>query len=197
MQHTPEATYLEGGFKNPPVDAARAFRSAMSAMARPGRIEKLDAAVPPNPVSTAAGTLLLTLADHETGIYLAGAYDTPAMRDWLAFHTSAQIVPPGEAHFALGAWDALLPLSQFSIGTPEYPDRSTTLIVEMGELTAEGAILKGPGINGVATLNLPDVKALQANNALFPLGLDFFLTCGAQVAALPRSTQVLTPTEAG
>ncbi|MEL7013309.1 MAG: phosphonate C-P lyase system protein PhnH [Pseudomonadota bacterium] len=188
-------TYLEGGFQDAPVDAARAFRSAMSAMARPGQIEMLDAAIPPSPISKAAGTLLLTLADHETGIYLAGDHDTAIMREWLAFHTSARIVAAGEAHFALGTWEALLPLSQFSIGTSEFPDRSTTLIVEMDDLKSEGTYLKGPGIKDTAALNLPDAKEMQANNAQFPLGLDFFLTCGSRVAALPRSTQVSTTSE--
>ncbi|MEO0751274.1 MAG: phosphonate C-P lyase system protein PhnH [Pseudomonadota bacterium] len=188
-------TSLEGGFQDAPVDSARAFRAAMSAMARPGWIEPMDAATPPHPASKAAGTLLLTLADHETGIYLAGDHDTPMMRDWLAFHTSAPIVGASEAHFALGTWEALLPLSQYPVGTPEYPDRSTTLIVEMDALECDGVVLKGPGIKDTAELNLPDAKAMQANNAQFPLGLDFFLTCGSRVAALPRSTQVSTTAE--
>ncbi|MEO0774357.1 MAG: phosphonate C-P lyase system protein PhnH [Pseudomonadota bacterium] len=181
---------LEGGFQDAPTEAARAFRAAMAAMARPGRIEPLDAATPPAPTSKAAGSLLLTLADHETGIYLAGDHDCAAMRDWLTFHTGAPLVGPGEADFALGTWEALLPLSAFPVGTPEYPDRSTTLIVEMEDLHSEGAILKGPGIKDVASLNLPDAKLMQANHQHFPMGLDFFLTSGSRVAALPRSTQV-------
>ena len=48
------------------------FRAAMRAMARPGTIEMLGAARPPAPVSAAAGTLLLTLCDHDTGLHLAG-----------------------------------------------------------------------------------------------------------------------------
>ncbi|MEM7733547.1 MAG: phosphonate C-P lyase system protein PhnH [Pseudomonadota bacterium] len=182
---------LDGGFHDAPVEAARAFRAAMSAMARPGRIEPLDAATPPAPTSKAAGSLLLTLADHETGVYLAGDHDCAAMRDWLTFHTSAPLVAPQDAAFALGAWEALLPLSSYPVGTPEYPDRSTTLIVEMEDLHGEGALLKGPGIKEAARLNLPDANLMQANNRHFPLGLDFFLTCGSRVAALPRSTKVM------
>lgn len=181
---------LSGGFQDAPVNAARAFRAAMSVMARPGWIEPLDAATPPEPASKAAGTLLLTLADHETGIFLAGDHDTPMMREWLAFHTGAPIVTAANAQFAIGTWDALLPLSQFPVGTSEYPDRSTTLIVEMESLESDGAILKGPGIKDTAQLNLPDALEIQTNNAQFPLGLDFFLTSGSRVAALPRSTQV-------
>jgi alpha-D-ribose 1-methylphosphonate 5-triphosphate synthase subunit PhnH len=39
-------------------------------------------------------------------------------------------------------------------------------------------------------LTLPEVAAFRANRALFPLGLDFFFTCGDRLAALPRSTVV-------
>lgn len=181
---------LEGGFSDAPVEAARAFRAAMTVMARPGKIEQLDTARAPAPVSDAAATLLLTLADHETGIHLAGAHDTSQVRAWLAFHTGAPVVGPEAAQFALGTWDSLLPLSQFSIGTAEYPDRSTTLIVEMEMLENAGATLNGPGIRERTALNLPDVEKMRGNNACFPLGLDFFLTSGVRVAALPRSTKI-------
>ncbi len=185
-----QANTLEGGFRDPPVDAARAFRAAMRAMARPGRIEPLDAAHPPGPVSAAAGTLLLTLCDHETGVYLAKGHDTPDLRAWIAFHTGAPIVPASEAQFALGQWEALWPLDQYAHGTPEYPDRSATLIVEMADLEAAGDKLSGPGIRDTAALSLPDAGAMRTNAARYPLGLDFFLTCGGRVAALPRSTKV-------
>lgn len=185
-----EASVLEGGFGDAPVEAARAFRAAMRVMARPGTIEDLDAARPPRPVSAAAGTLLLTLCDHETGVYLAGAYDTGELREWLAFHTGAPVVAAESAQFALGDWAALMPLSQYAVGTPEYPDRSATLIVEMDRLEAKGTGLRGPGIRERAELSLPEPKVMKANAAQFPLGVDFFLTCGDKVAALPRSTRL-------
>jgi alpha-D-ribose 1-methylphosphonate 5-triphosphate synthase subunit PhnH len=185
-----QAHALEGGFADAPVEAAEAFRAAMRAMARPGTIETLEAARPPAPVSAAAGTLLLTLCDHDTGLFLAGGHDTPAVRDWVAFHAGVPIVGAEAADFALGRWEALAPLSRYAAGTPEYPDRSATLIVEMDALEAAGTGLTGPGIRERAELALPDPAALRANAARFPLGLDFFLTCGGRVAALPRSTRL-------
>lgn len=181
---------LGGGFADAPVAAARAFRAAMRAMARPGTVERLAGARPPAPASAAAGALLLTLCDPETGLHLAGRHDTPDLRDWIAFHTGAPIVAREEAHFALGDLAALLPLARYRAGTPEYPDRSATLIVEMARLEASGTPLTGPGIAGRAALSLPDPDALRANAARFPLGLDFFFTCGGRVAALPRSTRI-------
>lgn len=181
---------LKGGFSQAPVQAAHAFRAALEAMARPGRIETLSGALPPAPLSVAAGTLLLTLADPETPVYLAPSHDLPELRDWITFHTGAPLTDAGEAAFAVGQWSALMPLDAYRIGVPEYPDRSTTLIVELPELKAQGATLRGPGIKDTAKLHLPAISPFQQNATLFPLGLDFFFTADDQLAALPRTTKV-------
>lgn len=183
-------TAFGGGFADPAVDSARAFRAAMNVMAKPGEIRDLATAQPPAPLSTAAGTLLLTLCDPEVGVHLAGACDTAEIRGWLAFHTGAPVVAAEVADFAVGRWADLMPLDRFRIGTPEYPDRSATLIVEVEALEQTGATLRGPGIKDSARLSLPDVAALAGNAMLYPLGLDFFFTCGGRLAALPRSTTI-------
>lgn len=185
---TPDA--LEGGFVNPPLNAAHAFRAALTALSRPGQIVTVTGVEPPAPLSVAAGVLVLTLADGTTPVHLAGAHDCPALRDWITFHTGAPFVGQGDCAFALGTWAALGPLAAYPVGTPDYPDRSATLIVEMPDLRAGGAVLTGPGIRDRATFALPEIAAFQANAEQFPLGLDFFFTSGAQVAALPRSTRV-------
>ena len=185
-----QATALAGGFDNPAIGSAYAFRSIMETMARPGTIQNIQGAAPPAPLSVAAGTVLLTLCDTDTPVHLAGTADTDDVRAWLAFHTGAPQAGPSHAMFAVGEWDALMPLSGYPIGTPEYPDRSTTLIVECAALEATGATLRGPGIKSEATLSLPETRAFQSNRALFPLGFDFIFTCGNQIAALPRSTEV-------
>ncbi len=189
-----DMTAMDGGFADAPREAALAFRAALQAMARPGRIERLEGAVPPAPASSAAGALLLTLCDPETGVYLAGDHDTPALRQWITFHCGAPLVGPERADFALGTWAALQPVGAYRIGTAEYPDRSATLIVEMDALEAAGARLTGPGIETEAALSLPELAAFEANARRFPLGFDCYFTCGDRVAGLPRSTRV---TEAG
>lgn len=181
---------LTGGFTDAPLDAARAFRAALNALARPGRIEVLTGAVPPAPLSVAAGTLLLTLADGTTPVYLAASHDRAEIREWLAFHCGAPLVGAEDAVFAVGTWEALAPLSRFTIGTPEYPDRAATLIVEMPSLEPATARLTGPGIKDEAHLRLPEIEAFVANGALFPLGFDCYLTAGDRIAGLPRSTKV-------
>lgn len=183
-------TALKGGFSDTPVQAARAFRSVMSAIARPGRIEILTGAQPPSPLSVAAGTLAITLCDPETPIYLAGRLDCQSVREWISFHTGAPFSSREEATFAFGDWRALLPIDGYSIGTAEYPDRSATLIVELDNLETTGARLSGPGIKDSATLSLPVSKIFAENTVRFPLGVDFIFTCDDKVAGLPRSTKV-------
>ncbi len=185
-----QATQLDGGFKDPARDAAFAFRAALDAMAKPGNITTISGAIAPAPCSPAAAALLLTLCDPTTPLYLAASHDNGALRDWITFQTGAPFVDAPNAMFALGVWDALRPLDRFSIGTSEYPDRAATLMVEMPDLSSTGAILTGPGIETSAQLSLPEVAAFRRNRAHFPLGLDFFFTCGDRVAGLPRSTRV-------
>lgn len=181
---------LKGGFGDAPVDAAYAFRAAMKAMACPGTVEVLQGAQPPAPVSVAAGTLLLTLCDPDTPLHLAGDFDCEDVRAWISFHIGAPVVAAEFSMFALGSWEALAPRSRFAIGTPEYPDRSVTLIVEQQVLAQDGMALRGPGIKDSVTMALPETEAFQMNAMLFPLGLDFFFTSGDQVSALPRTTKV-------
>jgi len=181
---------LTGGFDNAPVQSARAFRAALDALSRPGLIVSVTGAMPPAPLSVAAGVLLLTLVDGTTPVHLAGAWDCTLVRDWITFHCAAPLVAAEQAVFAVGDWQALLPVSRFSIGRADYPDRAATLIVEVAHLSNDGPRLTGPGIAQACHLSLPDIAAFQDNRALFPLGFDTFLTCGDRVAGLPRSTRV-------
>lgn len=181
---------LAGGFSDPAIQSAHAFRAVMEAMARPGSLHDITGVAPPAPLSVAAGAVLLTLCDTDTPVCLAGAIDCEAVRAWLAFHTGASLVSPEKCMFAVGTWTALAPLSDYPVGTSQYPDRSATLIVECANLAPSGMTLRGPGIRDNAALSLPEAEAFQTNHALFPMGLDFILTSGSRLAALPRTTEV-------
>ncbi|MEM7189780.1 MAG: phosphonate C-P lyase system protein PhnH [Pseudomonadota bacterium] len=184
-----DAVALQGGFANPPVQAAEGFRAALQAMSRPGQIEAVAGSTPPPPLSVAAGVLALVLCDHDTPIWLAPSVDGSDIREWFAFHTGAPVALRAAAQFAFGRWDEMLPLTNFAIGTPEYPDRSATLIVEV-EGFGDAHRLTGPGIETDAHLTVPDPDAFRRNAALYPLGLDFFLTAGNRLAGVPRTTRV-------
>jgi alpha-D-ribose 1-methylphosphonate 5-triphosphate synthase subunit PhnH len=190
---TPAA--LLGGFRDAPTASARAFRAALEAMARPGTIWTVEGAAPPAPLSVAAGVLILTLCDGTTPVHLGASLDLPDLRDWVTFHTGAPLVGAADARFAVGTWDDLMPVSRFAVGLPDYPDRSATLIVELSVLAAAhpdltATRLSGPGIADSAHLALPETAAFRANRALIPMGFDSYLTCGNQLAGLPRSTFV-------
>ena len=186
----PSADVYSGGFADPAVASAHAFRAAMDVMARPGTWRPLTGGQAPEGLSIAAASLLLTLCDPDTGVYLAPDVDSATLRGWLAFHTGAPVVAAGDADFALGGWAALMPLDQYRIGSSEYPDRSATLVVELPRIPAPNARLSGPGIKETAQAWLPDLALMQRNAMLYPLGVDFFFTCGSGVAALPRSSQI-------
>lgn len=186
---------LEGGFGDAPIQSAQAFRKIMNVMAKPGLIEELSFASPPAKLSPAAGTLLLTLCDAQTPIYLAGEYDNSAIKEWIMFHCNAPFSNAENCMFALGSWEGLRPVTQYKIGTAEYPDRSATLIVEVEELSSNGYKLSGPGIKETNQLSLPSLEAFQKNALLFPLGLDFYFSSGDKLAALPRTTKVKSTEE--
>jgi len=123
-------------------------------------------------------------------LHLGASYDLPLVRDWVTFHAGAPLVAAGAAQFAVGTWADLMPVDRFATGLPDYPDRAATLIVELTSLSNQGVRLTGPGIATSAQLNLPETAAFRANRALFPQGFDTYLTCGGQLAGLPRSTIV-------
>ena len=146
-------------------------------------------------MSVAAGVLLLTLADAETPLWLPDRLRGGAA-EWLRFHTNApQVAERGQAAFAVGHWDELMPLVDWAVGEPAYPDRAATLIVEVAALKG-GAVmeLSGPGIDGKARLApvLPDgaAVALARNAARYPLGVDLFFTAVGRIAGLPRSARI-------
>ena len=182
---------LSGGFTDPASQSARAFREVLQALSRPGQPRLIEGAAPPAPLSSSGGTLALVLFDRTTPVLLAGSHDCASLRDWLTFHTGAPLTQdPAEAAFALGDWSSLHPLlARFAIGTPEYPDRATTVIVD-GPIDAQPVTLSGPGLAAPLAFALPEPAFFAQNGAQFPLGLDFFFTQGAQVTGLPRSSRI-------
>ncbi|MTH79107.1 phosphonate C-P lyase system protein PhnH [Paracoccus aestuariivivens] len=176
---------ISGGFSDAPRQSATAFRSVLEVMSRPGKTAVLSGAKPPAPLSIAAGTAILTLADSNTPVHLAGVFDCDALRQWITFHTGAPLVPADEADLAIGHWHDLEPLDRFRIGSPEYPDRSSTLIVELHDWPQENARLTGPGIKTKTLAFVPGNRPTD-----FPLGLDLIMTMGERISALPRSTEV-------
>ena len=188
-----------GGFSQPVFDSQSTFKQVMDAMARPGSIAEITvAAAPPSPMGPAAGAIALTLADHDTLVHLSPAMIEAGVQSWLAFHTGALVTDDrNEAAFAfVEAGGQMPPLSTFASGTQDYPDRSTTIVLELTDLTGgEPLELVGPGIDGameIAPSGLPQHFDCmwRENVALFPRGVDLILAAGTKILCLPRTTKV-------
>jgi alpha-D-ribose 1-methylphosphonate 5-triphosphate synthase subunit PhnH len=186
------------GFAQPVSDSQASFRALLDAMAQPGRVVDLGTArqfVGIPGLSPAAAAVALTLCDLETPVWLASSCQ--AAGAWLRFHCGAPLVEPAAARFGFATSAAPLPpLESFDLGTVEYPDRSTTLVIDVAALgSGHPLILSGPGISGTTALRLDGLaaefwSARAALDELFPRGVDLILTCGSHAAALPRTTQV-------
>ncbi|KWV41462.1 phosphonate C-P lyase system protein PhnH [Rhizobium altiplani] len=199
----PKNDVLAGGFAEPVFHAQSVFKLMMDAMARPGTIQTVAPdALPPAPLGVASGAIALTLCDHDTPVWLSSGLAKSAVPQWLGFHTGAPVTSEkAEARFAFV--EAGTPLSSFGLfaaGTQEYPDRSTTVVIELADIEGGRKLaLMGPGIKmvtDIAPLGLPDtfLRLWTENRALFPRGIDIVLTSGSRFVCLPRTTKI-TATE--
>ncbi|MCK1743732.1 phosphonate C-P lyase system protein PhnH [Bradyrhizobium sp. 139] len=192
---------LPPGFVDKVLSAQSTFRSVMDAMARPGAVQRIvPMAGAPDTMMRGTAAIALTLFDHDTPLWLdARMTDSSDIVKWLKFHTGAPAVQDCSiASFALIADGTALPsLDRFALGTSEYPDRSTTLIIQVESLDSGRSFeLRGPGIDGVATLRASikpfDLfERLRVNEALFPRGTDVVLVADDSVVAIPRTTRVV------
>lgn len=193
---------LPPGFADKVLSAQSTFRSVMDAMARPGSVQRIvPMAGTPDTMMRGTAAIALTLFDHDTPIWLdARMAESADVTKWLKFHTGAPVVQDSSiASFALvGDGGALPSLDRFGLGTSEYPDRSTTLIIQVDSLASGRSFeLRGPGIDGVAAL-LASFKPfdlferLHVNEALFPRGIDLVLVADDAVVAIPRTTRIVS-----
>ena len=190
---------LPAGFADKVLSAQSTFRSVMDAMARPGSVQRIvSSAGTPAGLMRGTAAIALTLLDHDTPVWLDPLLTaTSDVTNWLKFHTGAPVVADSSiCSFALVGDAKTLPaLDRFSFGTNEYPDRSTTLILQVDSLTHGPSIeLRGPGIDGTAVLQAaiqpPDLfERLAINAVLFPRGIDMVLVHDDSIVAIPRTTR--------
>jgi alpha-D-ribose 1-methylphosphonate 5-triphosphate synthase subunit PhnH len=192
---------LPAGFADKVLSAQSTFRSVMDAMARPGTVQRIVAtAGAPAPMMRGSAAIALTLFDHDTPLWLDPLMsETSDVAKWLRFHTGAPVIAnPSICNFALiGDARALPALDRFAFGSNEYPDRSTTLILQVESLT-QGSVLelRGPGIDGTtalqATIQPTDLfERLEINQTLFPRGIDLVMVAGDAIVAIPRTTRLV------
>ena len=184
------------GFSDPVHEAQAVFRTLMQVLAEPAQARKMNANI------SACGLLLpnvcaclLALADYDTPIWLDPSVDSdPEVLQFIRFRTGAPVVlDPALAAFAIVSNVTNMPaLDAFSSGTSEYPDRSTTFILQVDRIYADGPRYHGPGLAepvhfGFRPAPLEFAHLWSCNHSRFPLGVDLLIVAPDAVAGMPRS----------
>jgi len=189
---------LETAFSLPVQDAQHSFRRLLKAMSEPGVIVALHQLKHGwQPLNVATTSVLLTLADNDTPVWLASPLCNDIVSQSLRFHTNAPLVEqPQLATFAVSN-DAISAeqLNALCAGSTVAPETSATLIVQVGSLSGGRMLrLTGAGIQEERMIapQLPNciLHELTERPHPFPLGVDLILTCGDRLLAIPRTTHV-------
>ncbi|NDO81798.1 phosphonate C-P lyase system protein PhnH [Citrobacter sp. NCU1] len=192
------STALLSAFHLPVQDAQQSFRRLLKAMSEPGVIVALNQLKHGwQPLNLATTSVLLTLVDGDTPVWLAPSMNNDIASQNLRFHTNAtQVEQPQQAIFAVA--DERISSEQLNVlsaGSAVAPETSATLIVQVASLSGGRMLrLTGAGIaeERMIAPQLPDclIHELTERPHPFPLGVDLILTCGDRLLAIPRTTHV-------
>ena len=198
-------------FDQPVDDAQHSFRRILKALSEPGVLVSLPTVTGWQPLNSATTSILLTLADQDTPLYLDTSIylaspsdveisthsDSDTVQQNLRFHTGAPLVTSSAAScFALfGETVTVEQLAACPTGDELSPEHSATVMIQTDSLHHGVPLrLRGPGIEHSRTI-APQLPAAVLDYLLnrpvaFPAGLDFLLTCGENLMAIPRTTHV-------
>ena len=190
---------VEPGFAHPQLESQATFRKLLDALSRPGRLIALEGPKPPAGLTPSSAAIALTLFDFDTQIWLPATLGAN-VRDWLKFLCSSPITadPKAAAFAILNTAKDDVQLGAFFEGDAKYPDRSTTLVLQVEALVGGPTVtLEGPGVNGtieIAPKGLPSDFWDQwtANGERFQFGVDVFLASEDAVIGLPRTSRVVS-----
>jgi alpha-D-ribose 1-methylphosphonate 5-triphosphate synthase subunit PhnH len=184
-------------------DAQQHYRLFLDSMARPGKINTLPMMeiLPPAGLQQAAALAGFALLNTDVTFYAAGD-NSDAIANYLLVNTGSQQAGMTVADYIF------LPEGYYAddlygarTGTATYPEDSATLVVETEQISAapvNNAIeitLKGPGVNGKATVFVKGISArlldfVKIQNDEYPLGLDLILTDKENnILCIPRSNK--------
>lgn len=204
---TIELSELGTGFSDIALGSQSVFRTALEALSYPGRPVAIDVTFePPTAAHASSSGLLLALLEPGSLLWLSPSLAHTDAATWIVFHTNCRITPhQHEADFAwIKHWDELPTLEGFALGTDEYPDHSTTCVIDIAApstttVAAPLMTLTGPGIANTSTIELLAATAAQAesfveqwanNHACFPRGVDLFFATSTGLIGLPRTTRI-------
>lgn len=195
---------ISPAFQDAVHDSQQCFRLLLKAMSEPGKVVTLNRCDGFGSMMSAAAQTLLSMADNATPIWLSETFKADhAVTENIKFHIGAPLVDQTQqASFAVISEQDLMDLDwselTFNLGNEEYPDTSTTVIVELDSFGAGTELeLSGPGIKTTQTTSISGLPAdfiayLEVRQRLvkFPLGVDFIFVANQQVLCLPRTTKV-------
>ena len=167
----------------------RVFRDVLDTLARPGDMRDLTDSLGGSNVQRA---VLATLMDAE--VTLADPHEKIAAADWPLLQ--ARRGKADSARYVV-ADGRRAPNFTPALGTLESPEFGATLLLEIDDVSSGPMILKikGPGVDGLRTLQLTGLHAGWIERradwiGAFPLGVDLLLFDACRIVALPRTTQV-------
>lgn len=186
---------LLASFSHPVADAQRAFRRILKAMSEPGTMVSLPSLPAWGSASSAATAVMMTLVDRETPLWIDDELRDESLLNNLRFHTGAPITDNADAPFALLHAKSGTRIDRFSPGDNVSPEKSSTLIIDVPALSGGLTLrLRGPGLQERRAIapQLPEnvLSYLRDRSHRFPQGIDLIFTCGENMMALPRSTDV-------
>ena len=189
---------LQPAFASAIHDAQHTFRRLLKAMSEPGVIVWLsELQYGWLPLNAASTSVLLTLSDNNTPIWLSDTLSNDLVRQNLRFHTGAPLVSqPQQSLFAVADYTlSTHQLSALSDGMAVSPELAPTLILQLQGLSGGRMLrLTGPGIpeERMIAPQLPEciTDEFTGRQHVFPPGIDVILTCGDRALAIPRTTHV-------
>jgi alpha-D-ribose 1-methylphosphonate 5-triphosphate synthase subunit PhnH len=204
---TIELSEIGAGFNEIALGSQSVFRAALEALSYPGRPVAIDVTFEaPKAAHASSSGLLLALLEPGSLLWLSPSLANTDAATWIVFHTDCKITPhQHEADFAwIKHWNELPALEGFALGTDEYPDHSTTCIIDIADpgnttVAAPSVRLTGPGIVNTSTIVLWPATPFQAedfaeqwakNHACFPRGIDLFFATSTGLIGLPRTTRI-------
>ena len=202
-----ELSEIGAGFSDMSLGSQGVFRAALEALSYPGRSVPLDVTFDaPKSVQASSSGLLLALLEPGSLLWLSPSLANTDAATWIVFHTDCKITThQHEADFAwIKNWDELPALDGFALGTDEYPDHSTTCVIDIAipnipSTPTLSLTLVGPGIAATSTIDQLSATMVQAesfvhqwekNHACFPRGVDVLFATNTGLIGLPRTTRI-------
>ncbi|MFP1461654.1 phosphonate C-P lyase system protein PhnH [Escherichia coli] len=188
---------LETAFILPVQDAQHSFRRLLKAMSEPGVIVALHQLKRGwQPLNTTS--VLLTLADNDTPVWLAAPLSNDIVSQSLRFHTNAPLVSQPEQAGPFAVTDEAISseqLNALSTGTAVAPEAGATLILQVASLSGGRMLrLTGAGIaeERMIAPQLPECILHELTERPHPFARHrrLILTCGERLLAIPRTTHV-------